>query len=187
MHLFARSEIGDGFRRLKFFIDVPLQFPSGFSLERDATDSGTWCKIDLLEIDGDNRGTEGRLEVIDLASVIEYGAPISGCKIRMIGIDRTPRNRDVSHHTEDSRNLLASLIGIRQLGEIIGSANETILRGMRTWQEFASILPRPVAVERQLLIVGGAVGHDLVLATMVNDEFAIEVFEDRGVAAWVTQ
>ena len=103
----------------------------------------------------------------------------------MLRIGDAEGHRDVAHDHENAGDSLTFVGGLRQLAHVVRRPDEPVLRLDGTGQILVAVLVLPRRVELQLLVVGGAVGHHLVLAAVVDHRLAGEVFDDRRVAGGV--
>ena len=103
----------------------------------------------------------------------------------MFRVAHAPRHRDIAHDAEHSGNGLAFVGGLRQLTQVIRRPHESVLGLNRPREVRVLVDVLPLGVELQLFVVGGAVGHHLVLAAVVDHRLAVEVLDDRRVARGV--
>lgn len=147
--------------------------------------AGLRIEIQCLEIDPEGIGCESRLEEVQLALVVKHRTPAGGRDIGLIGRADAVGYRDIADHAEHAGQCL---VGIGVLGNgvhIERGPRKAIGCAVGAGQHDRAADLLPVAVERQLLIEGGRVCHHLVLAAMVNDLLALDVFDDGAVAAGV--
>ena len=103
----------------------------------------------------------------------------------MLRVADAPRHRDVAHNAEHPRHRLALIGGLRQVVEVVRGAHEPVGGLDRAGQIGVLIDVVPLGIEFELLVIGRAVCHHLVLAAVVDDRLAVEVFDDRRVTGCV--
>ena len=143
------------------------------------------AEVQCLEVHPEGIRCQGRLEEIELALVVEHGPPAGGRNVGLFGSVQAIWHRGIADHAEDAGK---RLVGVRAFGDRVDverCAGKAVGGPVGAGQHGGATHLLPIGVQGQLLIEGRRVGHDLVFTAVVYHLPAVDVFDDRAVAAGV--
>ena len=146
---------------------------------------GTRRKLELREIDPENRRAIGGLEKVAPGAGIGHRPPDRRGDVRLVRVGEAKRNRDRADQRKGGRNRKPWILLLRRRAQTPAHADEAVGGADRPGLEAETVDAFPIGVDRQLLVERRRVGHHRVSAVVVDDELAGDIFEDRAVARGV--
>ena len=183
---FGETEKVEGFGWLEVFYGVAGEDVSLIGAEIEFHDlTGLVVEVDLFEVNPEGVGGKGRLEKVEETFVVGDGAPAGGGDVGLLGGGKAVGYGDVADDAEDTGERNDGILGLRDGVDVKRRSCEAIGGAVCSWQHDCSADLTPVTIEGELLVEGGGVGHDLILAVVVDDLLPIDVFDDGAVAGGV--
>ncbi len=154
-------------------------------------------QVEIGHLDPEGVRGSGRVEEVNLVLLVGDRPPQGGRDVWRAGRCNAERDADRAHYRDHLGGRLVGISAIwngrdvvlvdlgRDRAEQERGTGEAVGRAVGAGQELKAADLLPVGIEGELLVVGRRVGHHLVLLAVMDHEFAVDVFQDRGITGGI--